>query len=500
MSPSAHSPPVDTDGLIKDRSLKCDPPQKHICIIGAGPAGLTALKTILETPQFNSNLWKPIAFEARENIGGIWLPAPPTDDPPLTPLYDSLTTNLPHPVMAFPNFPFPPSTPVYPHASVVRQYLVDYAAHFNLLPHIRLNTRVESVQRKSDQWEVKVSTGDTFTFDLVMVCNGHYRVPHYPEVPGVQTWLKAGKATHSAWYRNPHAINLGNTVLVVGAGPSGTDISKEVLTTCQTVIHSTSGAVNEDLDDMKHRGRLTRLEADGRAIFEDGTVEYGIDHCILATGFETSFPFLPDTVIQTGLPPDVPPLPSKIYNTLHGVFPLAKHILPMQRQFPHWSLVFLGLLVKAVPFPLLEAQAQTALHAFAHPDELDPEQEAKDIITRCEDIRQRVGSDNPLLLAKRWYRVQPLEQFDYRDKLNDFAAGSFPGRKVAAWERLMYLNKNILQTLWVELERSGEAKSWVKGVGEGGQHEWIELLQRMLQRAEEQGLPVVKVPQAKPAV
>jgi cation diffusion facilitator CzcD-associated flavoprotein CzcO len=50
-----------------------DPEQiKHICIIGAGAGGLVALKCILDTPQYKVGLWKPLAFEARDNVGGIW--------------------------------------------------------------------------------------------------------------------------------------------------------------------------------------------------------------------------------------------------------------------------------------------------------------------------------------------------------------------------------------------------------------------------------------------
>lgn len=45
---------------------------KRICVIGAGPSGLGALKVIRESPQYKAGLWKPIAFEARDAIGGVW--------------------------------------------------------------------------------------------------------------------------------------------------------------------------------------------------------------------------------------------------------------------------------------------------------------------------------------------------------------------------------------------------------------------------------------------
>ena len=48
------------------------PQSKRICIIGAGPSGLAALQAILESPQYISGLWKPILFEQKANVGGVW--------------------------------------------------------------------------------------------------------------------------------------------------------------------------------------------------------------------------------------------------------------------------------------------------------------------------------------------------------------------------------------------------------------------------------------------
>jgi len=48
------------------------PSPKAIVIVGAGPAGLAALKEVLDAPQFKSGEWTPIVFEEREDIGGVW--------------------------------------------------------------------------------------------------------------------------------------------------------------------------------------------------------------------------------------------------------------------------------------------------------------------------------------------------------------------------------------------------------------------------------------------
>lgn len=45
---------------------------KRIAIVGAGPAGLAALRTIVSTPQYQSGIWTVKCFEARDDIGGMW--------------------------------------------------------------------------------------------------------------------------------------------------------------------------------------------------------------------------------------------------------------------------------------------------------------------------------------------------------------------------------------------------------------------------------------------
>ncbi|KAK2464544.1 hypothetical protein APHAL10511_003402 [Amanita phalloides] len=462
---------------------------KNICIIGAGAAGLATLKVLKESRQYRDGLWVPFVFEARENVGGVWLPAPPVDDPPLTPIYDSLTTNLPHSVMAYSDYSFPPSTPVYPRASVVLTYLQSYAEHFGLIPHIQFNTTVSSVEHKPelDKWEVKVNTGETFTFDMIVVCNGHYRVPRYPNAPGLDDWLRRGKASHSVWYRHPE--RFGNTVLVVGAGPSGEDISADLLLADGSciIIRSITGAVNKDKGNLKIRGRLTRFEdvSLGQVVFEDGTVENGISYCIMATGYKASFPFLSKKLIQEGTPALVPPLPSDPFNTTYGVFPLAKHIFPLKNT----TIAFVALSLNIIPFPLAECQACAVFHAFSNPDALDLLKESAEIITRYKLLRESLG-DDPFRVAKGW-DVMGMTQFDYRDQLCDFAMPSYGLAKVEKWVKVMYANTFVLRQVWRMLEHSGEAEKWVDSVSE--KQEWVQLLERLLDKVRELGLPVINV-------
>ena len=450
-------------------------------------------------------------FEARQDVGGVWwalffehmvtvftfvatilnyrLPSPPVDNPPLTPLYDSLTTNLPHPVMAFSDYPFPPSTPVYPRASIVQTYLQSYAEHFGLKHHIQFNTTVTSVEHKPDldKWKVKIHTGEEDLFDMVVVCNGHYRVPRYPNVAGLDAWRRRNKATHSAWYRHPE--HSGN-VLVVGSGPSGSDISADLLAadSSRTIIHSIPGSQNHDKGNLKIRGRLARFEdVDlGQVVFDDGAVESGIDHCILATGYDTSFPFLSKPFIRKGIPPLAPPLTSDLFDTSRGIFPLARHIFPLANP----TIAFVALPLRIAPFPLAECQACAIFHVLAHPKAFDIQQETMDILARYEGLRRKIG-DDPLYISREWNEMS-FEQFGYRDRLREFAAGSYELIKVEKWVRVMYKNKAVLRQVWRMLESGGEAEKWVEGVGEKSEEEWVVLLERMLDKARDLGLPVVE--------
>lgn len=69
-------------------------------------------------------------------------------------------------------------------------------------------------------------------YDAVMVCNGHYTIPDIPKIQGNEKFR--GHQSHSHNYRTPE-IYTGKRVLVVGAGPSGIDITKQIATVAKKV-------------------------------------------------------------------------------------------------------------------------------------------------------------------------------------------------------------------------------------------------------------------------
>jgi len=386
--------------------------------------------------------------------------------------------------MSFPSLLFPNETTLFPKAEAVLAYLKKYANVFDLKRHIKLSTKVTSAAWSGAKWIVKTTSGDEVEFDRIIVANGHYSVPFFPPIPGLESWMKSGKVTHSAWYRTPYFV--GDVILVVGGGPSGNDLTQEMSTVCTTIIYSIPGTEPTQTGNIKLRSRVVRFSEDS-VFFDDGTCETGIHHVFLATGFLTSFPFFSDDVLVKAIPPPVPPLPRNLYDSSQHVFPLTLDLFPLQAQFPANTVAFMGLPIKVVPFPLFEAQARAAVKAFSDPSAIDATRDAVSIVSRYTALHTEFrGNDEKI--AHAWHRYRNQEQFDYRDDLHSFAGFADEKWKVRAWEKWAYEKKDVLRKSWRTLEESGDISEWLKGVGEGGVDDWVKLMERLAERY--QDLPV----------
>ena len=87
-------------------------------------------------------------------------------------------------------------------------------------------------------------------------------------------------------------------------------------------------------------------------------------------------------------------------------------------------------------------------------------------------------------MAKTWHTIpkndpEIEDQYQYRTDLLEISGDDgFP--PPPPWNRDIYLQKNKLRPLWVDLEKKGLGEQIVKGVGEGGEHEWVDLMYRLL--------------------
>lgn len=198
-------------------------PYKKIAVVGAGPSGLAAIKSLKE--------WglEPVAFEKADEIGGLWKYDESQPDGGGV-AYRSLRTNTSKWMGVFSDFPFPADAPPFPSRARMLQYLNDYADHFGLRPYIRFETPVEAVRPARDEgWEVTVrpagGSSETLHFDAVIVASGFYPKPYLPELPGLGAF--EGQVLHSAAYKAPEPF-AGKRVVVVGSGSSGADIAADL--------------------------------------------------------------------------------------------------------------------------------------------------------------------------------------------------------------------------------------------------------------------------------
>ncbi|PON66219.1 Dimethylaniline monooxygenase, N-oxide-forming [Parasponia andersonii] len=175
--------------------------ERQVAIIGAGISGLLACKYTL------SKGFRPIVFESRSGIGGVWIKT-----------IETTKLQTPKPLYQFSDFPWPPTVAeLFPDQHQVFDYIESYARHFDLIRYIKFGTRVCSIeyQGPSDEemgrwthwgghggeafgsnngkWEILVesttstrgvSNNQVNVVDFVILCIGRFSdVPNIPEFP-----------------------------------------------------------------------------------------------------------------------------------------------------------------------------------------------------------------------------------------------------------------------------------------------------------------------------
>ncbi|SFY49587.1 flavin-containing monooxygenase [Streptomyces sp. F-1] len=190
------------------------PPAHRVAVIGAGAAGLAAVKALLDAGV------EAVGYEKGDRPGGLWARDNASG---LSPAYRSLHLNTSKARTEFADHPMPRHWPDYPSADLVAGYLADYSTRFGLTGHIRLGTTVTSVERAGEGgWTVTTDSGDTDRYAGVVVANGHNWLPRRPDpaYPG----HFAGVEMHAHDYRTPEVFR-DRRVLVVGMGNSAMDIA-----------------------------------------------------------------------------------------------------------------------------------------------------------------------------------------------------------------------------------------------------------------------------------
>ena len=192
--------------------------QKRVCVIGAGPSGLTALKNLRE-----QGLADIVCYEQSDATGGNWVFRP---GPGHSSVYETTHIISSRKYSQFDDFPMPDGYPDFPSHTQMLAYFRAYEAHFGLTRFIAFESRVDHVEPDGQgRYRLRVTrhgvTRDE-VFDAVLVCSGHHWDPDIPDYPG----RFDGEQLHSHAYKSAGTFS-GKRVLVIGGGNSACDIAVE---------------------------------------------------------------------------------------------------------------------------------------------------------------------------------------------------------------------------------------------------------------------------------
>ena len=164
-----------------------------------------------------------VCLEGREDIGGLWRYS---DDPNITTVMKSAHSSSSSTVTEMSDFPMPEEIGEFPHNQDIMNYLRDYAAKFNLMPHIKVNSEVKTVKKEGDMWITTCITGQVYTSKHIIVATG---ANQRPNLEPRDTILKGftGKVYHAQQIKMPLEEHRGQRLLMLGGGETSSDICTE---------------------------------------------------------------------------------------------------------------------------------------------------------------------------------------------------------------------------------------------------------------------------------
>jgi hypothetical protein len=200
--------------------------QARVCIIGAGPSGITAAKHLLQVGHTNF-----VIYERGAEVGGTWVYS---EDGGHSSVYETAHIISSKTLSQYHDFPMPDHYPDYPGHRLLKEYFQSYAQHFGVTPYIQFHTSVTHAEKQLDEtWRITLDNGSVEAFDFLIVANGHHSDPRMPAYPGSFT----GELMHSHYYRSPLPFK-GKRVLVIGGGNSACDI------VCDIARHASRAAIS----------------------------------------------------------------------------------------------------------------------------------------------------------------------------------------------------------------------------------------------------------------
>ncbi len=193
----------------------------RVCVVGAGPSGLTTTKTLLAAG-LNVD-----CYDMSPHIGGHWVIENPNGK---SSAYRSLRTNTTKRMSRFSDFDMPADWPEFPTYDYVRTWLEAYVDAFGFRQNISTNTDVVSARPETDGgWQVTLEHDGCRSkvfYDAVVAASGSYWDQQLPTWPGHFD----GTIFHAQDYLDPSAPHetKGKNVIIVGVGNTGCELACEI--------------------------------------------------------------------------------------------------------------------------------------------------------------------------------------------------------------------------------------------------------------------------------
>lgn len=369
-------------------------PLARVAVLGAGAAGLQAAR------QLTSHGYETHVYEATDHIGGTWAYSATVS--PSSCLYASLRCNLPKQIMTFEGIPYDEAIPSFAPHDAVLQYLRDYTRRFQLSSLISFNCAVLSVRKEDSLWHIGTTQG-VRTYHAVFVCTGHFSLPKYWKIDGLEYLRCNGiDLIHSHRYRQQDAY-VGRSVLVVGAGPSGIDIALEI-STVATHVYLSHGKQKRTVPmdcptNLQEIGLVDCVLPDGRVKLLDGTV-IRVDAVVTCTGYRHRYAFLQQGV--AGI---------RVWHDEKSVRGLVRHCVALKDP----TLCFIGLPEKTVPFIMFEQQVGFAIAVLNGAVTREQLQRLVDDDHLC---GEQPDDNHFHVLGDRWDYMQKLARLAGRPDIN----------------------------------------------------------------------------------
>ncbi|KAI2465104.1 FAD/NAD(P)-binding domain-containing protein [Annulohypoxylon bovei var. microspora] len=189
----------------------------RVAIIGAGPSGLVTLKYLMAAERsLGTKTIEARLFESETGVGGTFLAR----------TYEDAELVSSRQLTCFSDFRCGDDEPDFISAKRYVEYLNEYCTHFKLWPHITFSCLVKTVaNRKEGGHAVTYLHGGqqySWECDAVAICSGLHVNPSIPKLRGIEN---IPVVLHSSQLKRREQFGVGKTVLILGSGETGADVS-----------------------------------------------------------------------------------------------------------------------------------------------------------------------------------------------------------------------------------------------------------------------------------